>query len=78
LASERPVLATRAGGPPEFVTPEVGVLVDPESLESLEEGLRAVVALPSPNPAARAVAAEHDVRRQAERIEKVLQSAAAQ
>jgi glycosyltransferase involved in cell wall biosynthesis len=78
LASERPVLATRVGGPPEFVTPEVGVLVDPESVTSVEEGLRSVVALPSPNPAARAVAAEHDVRRQAERIEKVLQAAAAQ
>jgi glycosyltransferase involved in cell wall biosynthesis len=78
LASERPVLATRAGGPPEFVTPEVGVLVDPESVKSLEEGLRAVLELPSPNRAARVVAAEHDVRRQAERIEKVLQAAAAQ
>jgi glycosyltransferase involved in cell wall biosynthesis len=78
LASERPVLATRVGGPPEFVTPEVGVLVDPESLQSLGEGLRAATALPSPNPAARGIAAEHDVRCQAERIERVLQAAASQ
>jgi glycosyltransferase involved in cell wall biosynthesis len=78
LASERPVLATRVGGPPEFVTPDVGVLVDPESSTALEEGLRAAVALPSPNPAARSIAAEHDVRRQAERIERALQAAASQ
>src|SRR5688500_6006222 len=29
MASERSVVATRAGGPPEFVTPEAGALVDP-------------------------------------------------
>jgi glycosyltransferase involved in cell wall biosynthesis len=73
LASERPVLATRVGGPPEFVTPETGVLVDPESVASIEAGLRAAPDLPRPNAAARAVAAEHDVRRQAARIAEVLQ-----
>jgi glycosyltransferase involved in cell wall biosynthesis len=78
LASERPVLATRVGGPPEFVTPDVGVLVDPESLASLEDGLRRAAALPIPNPRARAIAAQHDVRVQAERIERFLQDAAAQ
>jgi glycosyltransferase involved in cell wall biosynthesis len=78
LASERPVLATQVGGPPEFVTPEVGVLVDPESTAAIEAALRAAARLPSPNPAARAVAAEHDVRRQAERIERVLRAAASQ
>ena len=72
LASERPVVATRVGGPPEFVTPETGVLVDPQSVDSIEAGLRAAADLPSPNAAARAVAAEHDVRRQAGRIAKVL------
>jgi glycosyltransferase involved in cell wall biosynthesis len=76
LASERPVLATRVGGPPEFVTPEVGVLVDPENRASVEDGLRRAAALPTPNPAARAVAARHDLRLQAERIERVLQAAA--
>jgi glycosyltransferase involved in cell wall biosynthesis len=78
LASERPVVATRVGGPPEFVAPEAGVLVDPTSVESIEAGLSEAAALPSPNPAARAVAAEHDVRLQAERVERVLQRAAAQ
>jgi glycosyltransferase involved in cell wall biosynthesis len=78
LASERSVLATRVGGPPEFVTPETGVLVDPTSVDAIEAGLREAAALPCPNPAARAAAAEHDVRRQAERVERVLQQAAAQ
>jgi glycosyltransferase involved in cell wall biosynthesis len=78
LASERSVVATRVGGPPEFVPSEAGVLVDPTSIDSIESGLRDAAALPSPNPAARAVAAEHDVRRQAERVERVLERAAAQ
>ena len=78
LASERSVVATRVGGPPEFVPPEAGVLVDPTSVDEIEAGLRKAAALPSPNPAARAAAAEHDVRRQAERVERVLQEAAAQ
>jgi glycosyltransferase involved in cell wall biosynthesis len=78
LASERSVVATRVGGPPEFVPSEAGVLVDPTSIDSIESGLRNAAALPSPNPAARAVAAEHDVRRQAERVERVLERAAAQ
>ena len=78
LASERPVVATRVGGPPEFVTPQVGTLVDPESVDSIAEGLRVAAALPRPSAAARRVAEEHDVRRQAERIEVVLRTAAAQ
>jgi glycosyltransferase involved in cell wall biosynthesis len=78
LASERPVVATRVGGPPEFVTPEVGALVDPESVDSIAEGLLAAMALPRPNAAARRVAQEHDVRLQAERIERVLEAAAAE
>jgi glycosyltransferase involved in cell wall biosynthesis len=78
LASERPVMATRVGGPPEFVTPEVGRLVDPESVDSIAAGLRAAAALPRPNAAARRVAEEHDVRRQAERIEAVLRAASAE
>jgi D-inositol-3-phosphate glycosyltransferase len=72
LATERPVVATRIGGPPELVTPETGVLVDPGSLVSIEAGLRDAVALPRPNPAARRIAEDHDVRRQAERIAVVL------
>jgi len=76
MASERSVVATRIGGPPEFVTPEAGVLVDPLDEDALAEAMRQAAALPSPNPAARAAAAEHDVRRQAERIEAILERAA--
>ena len=78
LASERSVVATRVGGPPEFVSPEAGVLVDPTSVEAITEGLRAAAALPSPNPAAREAALPHDVRLQAERVERILEEAAAQ
>jgi glycosyltransferase involved in cell wall biosynthesis len=76
MASERSVLATSVGGPPEFVTPEAGVLVDPTDLDAIEAGLRAAAARPRPNPAAREAAAGHDVRRQAERISVVLEAAA--
>src|SRR6266536_584524 len=76
MACARSVVATRIGGPPEFVPPEGGVLVDPTDLDSLERGLRAAASLPRPNEAARAAAAEHDVRRQAQRIEEILERAA--
>jgi glycosyltransferase involved in cell wall biosynthesis len=75
MASERPVVATRIGGPPEFVIPGTGVLVDPASVDSIAAGLRAAVELPVPNAAARAVAEEHDVRRQTARIAAVLAGA---
>jgi glycosyltransferase involved in cell wall biosynthesis len=76
MASERSVVATSIGGPPEFVTPEAGVLVDPLDTAALADAMRRAAALPSPNPAARAAAAEHDVRRQAEKIETILDRAA--
>jgi glycosyltransferase involved in cell wall biosynthesis len=76
MASGRSVVATRIGGPPEFVPPEAGVLVDPLDTAALADGMRRAAALPSPNPAARAAAAEHDVRRQAEKIETILERAA--
>jgi glycosyltransferase involved in cell wall biosynthesis len=76
MACERSVVATRIGGPPEFVPPEAGVLVDPLDEAALANAMRQAAALPSPNPAARAAAAEHDVRRQAERIESILERAA--
>src|SRR5215210_8251990 len=63
MAAGRSVVATRIGGPPEFVTPDAGVLVDPTDVDDLERGLRAAAALPCPNPAARAAAEEHDVKR---------------
>jgi glycosyltransferase involved in cell wall biosynthesis len=76
MACERSVVATRIGGPPEFVTPEAGVLVDPMDEGSIAAGLESAAALPRPNSAARAAAAEHDVRLQAERIEAILERAA--
>jgi glycosyltransferase involved in cell wall biosynthesis len=76
MAMERSVVATTVGGPPEFVTPEAGVLVDPEDTEALTEGLARAAELPTPNPAAREAAAEHDVRRQAARMAEVLDRAA--
>jgi glycosyltransferase involved in cell wall biosynthesis len=77
MASGRSVVATRIGGPPEFVPAEAGVLVDPADEGALLEGLRSAVALPCPNPAARAAAEAHDVRRQAEKVEAILRRAAA-
>jgi glycosyltransferase involved in cell wall biosynthesis len=71
------VVATRVGGPPEFVPPDAGVLVDPADEASLVNALRSAAALPRPNEAARAAAAEHDVRRQAERVEQILLRASA-
>jgi glycosyltransferase involved in cell wall biosynthesis len=75
LACGRPVVATRIGGPPEFVPPEAGVLVDPLDADALADALVAAAALPCPNPAARAAAERHDVAEQAGRIEAVLESA---
>jgi glycosyltransferase involved in cell wall biosynthesis len=72
MACGRPVVATRVGGPPEFVTPDAGVLVDPLDAEALVRALETAASLPSPNDAARAAAAEHDVKRQAERVEAIL------
>jgi glycosyltransferase involved in cell wall biosynthesis len=76
LAAGRSVVATRIGGPPEFVTPGAGILVDPADENALAHALRAAAALPCPNPAARAAAEAHDIRRQAERVEAVLERAA--
>jgi glycosyltransferase involved in cell wall biosynthesis len=76
MACGRSVVATRVGGPPEFVPPEAGVLVDPLDLDELTRALATAASLPSPNDAARAAAAGHDVRRQAERVEEILQRAA--
>jgi glycosyltransferase involved in cell wall biosynthesis len=78
LASERPVVATRIGGPPELVTPGTGVLVDPGSVESIQAGLREAAELPRPNAEARKIAEEHDVRLQARRIAAVLRGGASE
>ena len=76
LAAARTVVATRVGGPPEFVPPGAGVLVDPLDEDALVAALREAAAMPVPNPAARAAAEAHDVRRQAERVEAILARAA--
>ena len=76
LAAARTVVATRVGGPPEFVADGAGILVDPLDEDALVEALRNAAAYPSPNQAARAAAAPHDVRLQAARVEAILERAA--
>jgi glycosyltransferase involved in cell wall biosynthesis len=76
MAMGRPVVATNVGGPPEFVTVEAGVLVDPLDVDAIAGGLAAAAALPCPNPAGGAVAERHEVCRQAQRIESILERAA--
>jgi D-inositol-3-phosphate glycosyltransferase len=76
MACGRSVVATRIGGPPEFVTPEAGVLVDPADEDALAAALRQAAGLPRPNEAARAAASAHDVNEQARRLEAILERAA--
>jgi glycosyltransferase involved in cell wall biosynthesis len=77
MASGRSVVATRVGGPPEFVPPEAGALVDPADVSSIREGLLAAEALPRPNEAARRAAERHDVRLEARRVATLLERAQA-
>jgi glycosyltransferase involved in cell wall biosynthesis len=72
MAMERSVVATKVGGPPEFVTPEAGLLVDPEDGASLGVALQEAAKLPSPNPGARRAAEHHDVKVMANRMAGVL------
>ncbi|MBV8080147.1 MAG: glycosyltransferase [Actinobacteria bacterium] len=76
MASGRTVVATRIGGPPEFVPPGAGLLVDPLDDAELARALDAATRLPSPNELARAAASAHDVRLQAARVEEILERAA--
>jgi len=76
MASARSVVATHVGGPPEFVTPEAGVLVDPAEEDALVAALAQAAGLPRPNLAGREAAGEHDVKLQAARIEAILERAA--
>ena len=48
MACGRTVVATRLGGPPEFVPPEAGILVDPLDVDELARALEAAAALPEP------------------------------
>jgi len=72
MASGRSVVASSVGGPPEFVTSQAGILVDPLDDGALVSALAAAAALPRPNLAGPQAAAAHDVRRQAERVEEIL------
>jgi glycosyltransferase involved in cell wall biosynthesis len=72
MASARSVVATTVGGPPEFVAPDAGVLVNPLDEDALVFALARAASLPRPNLAAREAAEGHDVRRQAERVEEIL------
>jgi glycosyltransferase involved in cell wall biosynthesis len=76
MAAGRSVVATRVGGPPEFVTSGTGVLVDPEDDDGLLHALDDAASLPRPNLAAREAAAAHGVKRQAARVEAILERAA--
>jgi glycosyltransferase involved in cell wall biosynthesis len=76
MAAGRSVVATRVGGPPEFVTPEAGALVDPTDVADIARGLRTAAALPCPNHEARAAAEQHGLSRQADRVEEILLRAA--
>ena len=76
LARGRTVVATRIGGPPEFVEPDAGLLVDPADDDALTDALRSAAKFPCPNEAARAAAEPYDVKRQAEKVEAVLSRAA--
>jgi glycosyltransferase involved in cell wall biosynthesis len=75
MACGRSVVGTLVGGPPEFVPPEAGVLVDPVDELAIAEAMREAAQLPRPNPAARAAAERHDVNEQARRVETILESA---
>jgi glycosyltransferase involved in cell wall biosynthesis len=77
MASARSVVATSVGGPPEFVTLEAGVLVDPLDEDALASALSLAADLPRPNLAGREAAEAHDVRLQAGRVEQILLRAAA-
>jgi glycosyltransferase involved in cell wall biosynthesis len=76
MASGRSVVATRVGGPPEFVTAEAGALVDPTDDDALVSALGEAATRPRPNLAGRDAAGDHDVKLQAARIEEILERAA--
>jgi glycosyltransferase involved in cell wall biosynthesis len=75
MACGRSVVATSVGGPPEFVPPEAGFLVEPFDESGIAEALGRAAQLPSPNLAARAAAEQHDVNEQARRVEAILETA---
>jgi glycosyltransferase involved in cell wall biosynthesis len=72
MACGRTVVATRIGGPPEFVPNGAGILVDPLDEAGIARALAQAATYATPNDAAREAAAAHDVRRQSERVEEIL------
>jgi len=77
MACGRPVVATRLGGPPEFVPAGAGVLVDPLDEQEIAAALESAARLSVPNEVGRAAASEHGVEFQAEEIEALLERAVA-
>jgi glycosyltransferase involved in cell wall biosynthesis len=75
MACARTVVATRIGGPPEFVTEGAGVLIDPLDVGEIARALEAAAAMPSPNGVAREAALGHELRQQVSRVEEILQRA---
>lgn len=76
LGCGRAVVATRVGGPPEFVPDGAGVLVDPEDDDALLAALGIAAELPRPNRVGIEAAHAHDIKAQAARIEELLLRAA--
>ena len=76
LACGRTVVATRIGGPPEFVTRDAGILVDPLDEPAIARALEHAAEFPVPNQAARAAAEPHSLSEQARRVEGILERAA--
>ena len=76
MACARSVVATHVGGPPEFVAPGAGILVDPEDGDALVRALGQAASLPRPNAAAREAAERYDLRGRVALIEAVLERVA--
>jgi glycosyltransferase involved in cell wall biosynthesis len=77
MAAGRTVVATRIGGPADFVPADAGILVDPLRVEEIASAMLAARAFPTPNRRAREAARGHDVGVQAGRIAGVLERAIA-
>jgi glycosyltransferase involved in cell wall biosynthesis len=76
MACGRSVVATRVGGPPEFVPPGAGVLVDPEDEHALVDALEEAASLPRPNAVGREAAERHDLPGRVALVDAVLRRAA--